>query len=42
MLERQPDLEPIEISYRERPALASLPEYLVRHPVRPAGSPEPG
>jgi hypothetical protein len=28
-----PDLEPVEITYRERPALASLDEYRAAHPT---------
>ena len=28
-----PDLESVEIAYRERPALATLPEYRQRHPA---------
>ena len=28
-----PDLDAVEISYRERPALATLPEYRQRHPA---------
>jgi len=29
-----PDLEPVEISYAERPALVTLPEYRAKHPDR--------
>ena len=36
---RPPELEPVEITYRERPPLAALAEYRAQHPARPTTTP---